>query len=90
LQAEVVGRDAVSDLRFGGAKSAATGRNLGRLNQAGGDWVLAIGNPFGLRHDLGHHLRHGAIFIPAYDDFSDRRLDQSRQPGGPMFNLAAR
>src|SRR5215472_10504368 len=95
LHAEVIGRDAVTDLALlkvepKGALPAAT---WGDSNKAKvGDWVLAIGNPFG----LGGTVTSGIISATArdihsspYDDFlqTDASINRGNS-GGPMFNLA--
>jgi serine protease Do len=94
LQAEVIGRDAVTDLALlkvepKGPLSAAV---WGDSNKAKvGDWVLAIGNPFG----LGGSVTSGIISATArdihstpYDDFlqTDASINRGNS-GGPMFNL---
>jgi serine protease Do len=95
LQAEVVGRDAVSDLALLKVepKSPLPAATWGDSNKAKvGDWVLAIGNPFG----LGGTVTSGIISATArdihstpYDDFlqTDASINRGNS-GGPMFNLA--
>jgi serine protease Do len=95
LQAEVVGRDAVSDLALLKIDpklplpAAIWGESL---KARVGDWVLAIGNPFG----LGGTVTSGIISATArdihsgpYDDFlqTDASINRGNS-GGPMFNLA--
>src|SRR5467141_265204 len=94
LQAEIVGRDTVSDLALlkiepkaplpAGAWGDSTKAKVG-------DWVLAIGNPFG----LGGTVTYGIISATArdihsspYDDFlqTDASINRGNS-GGPMFNL---
>jgi serine protease Do len=93
--ARVVGRDAVSDLALLkiDAKAplpAATWGDSAKTKV--GDWVLAIGNPFG----LGGSVTAGIISATArdihagpYDDFlqTDAAINRGNS-GGPMFNLA--
>ncbi len=94
LQAEVVGRDAVSDLALlriepkAPLPAAAWGDSI---KARVGDWVLAIGNPFG----LGGTVTSGIISATArdihsgpYDDFlqTDASINRGNS-GGPMFNL---
>jgi serine protease Do len=95
LQARVVGRDPVSDLALlkVDAKTplpAATWGDSAKTRV--GDWVLAIGNPFG----LGGTVTSGIISATArdihsgpYDDFlqTDASINRGNS-GGPMFNLA--
>jgi serine protease Do len=94
LEAHVVGRDAISDLALLkiDAKAplpAAAWGDSGKTRV--GDWVLAIGNPFG----LGGTVTSGIISATArdihtspYDDFlqTDASINRGNS-GGPMFNL---
>ena len=95
MQAEVIGRDAVSDLALLRVEPktplpAATWGDSAKTRV--GDWVLAIGNPFG----LGGTVTSGIISATArdihsgpYDDFlqTDASINRGNS-GGPMFNLA--
>ncbi|MBV8506614.1 MAG: trypsin-like peptidase domain-containing protein, partial [Alphaproteobacteria bacterium] len=95
LQAEVIGRDTVTDLALLKVEpktplSAATWGDSTKAKV--GDWVLAIGNPFG----LGGTVTAGIISATArdihsgpYDDFlqTDASINRGNS-GGPMFNLA--
>ncbi len=95
LQAEVIGRDAVSDLALLKVepKAPLPAATWGDSTKARvGDWVLAIGNPFG----LGGTVTAGIISATArdihsgpYDDFlqTDASINRGNS-GGPMFNLA--
>jgi serine protease Do len=95
LQAEVIGRDAVSDLALlkVDAKAPLPAATWGDSTKARvGDWILAIGNPFG----LGGTVTAGIISATArdihsgpYDDFlqTDASINRGNS-GGPMFNLA--
>ncbi len=95
LQAKVVGRDSVTDLALVKVepKAPLTAANWGDSTKAAvGDWVLAIGNPFG----LGGTVTAGIISATArdihagpYDDFlqTDASINRGNS-GGPMFNLA--
>jgi serine protease Do len=95
LQARVIGRDAVSDLALlkVDAKAPLPAANWGDSTKTRvGDWVLAIGNPFG----LGGTVTSGIISATArdihagpYDDFlqTDASINRGNS-GGPMFNLA--
>jgi serine protease Do len=94
-QAQVVGRDAVTDLALLkiNAKTPLPAANWGDSAQARvGDWVLAIGNPFG----LGGTVTAGIISATArdihsgpYDDYlqTDASINRGNS-GGPMFNLS--
>jgi serine protease Do len=95
LQAEVIGRDPVSDLALLKVEPkaplpAATWGDSSKTRV--GDWVLAIGNPFG----LGGTVTAGIISATArdihsgpYDDYlqTDASINRGNS-GGPMFNLA--
>jgi serine protease Do len=95
LQAEVIGRDAVTDLALLKVepKAPLPAAIWGDSNKTKvGDWVLAIGNPFG----LGGSVTSGIISATArdihsspYDDFlqTDASINRGNS-GGPMFNLA--
>ena len=94
LQAEVIGRDAVTDLAVLKVEPkvplpAAIWGDSTKTRV--GDWVLAIGNPFG----LGGTVTSGIISATArdihsgpYDDFlqTDASINRGNS-GGPMFNL---
>src|ERR1700732_3736262 len=95
LQAEVIGRDGVTDLArlTREPKTPLPAATWGDSTKAKvGDWVLAIGNPFG----LGGTVTSGIISATArdihsspYDDFlqTDASINRGNS-GGPMFNLA--
>src|SRR5207248_5523955 len=95
LQAEVIGRDTVTDLALLKVepKTPLPAATWGDSTKAKvGDWVLAIGNPFG----LGGTVTSGIISATArdihsgpYDDFlqTDASINRGNS-GGPMFNLA--
>jgi serine protease Do len=94
MQAQVVGRDAVTDLALlkVDAKSPLPAAAWGDSSKAKvGDWVLAIGNPFG----LGGTVTAGIISATArdihsgpYDDYlqTDASINRGNS-GGPMFDL---
>lgn len=94
LNAELVGRDPATDLavlrvshsqrlpfvRFGDSDGARVG-----------DWVVAIGNPFGLGNSVSVGVvsaRNRDIQSGQYDDFiqTDAAINQGNS-GGPLFNL---
>jgi serine protease Do len=95
LQAQVIGRDTVTDLALlkVEAKNPLPAAHWGDSNKARvGDWVLAIGNPFG----LGGTVTAGIISATArdihsgpYDDYlqTDASINRGNS-GGPMFDLA--
>ena len=94
LEATVVGRDAKTDLALLRVKSSTPLPfvRFGNSDQSRvGDWVVAIGNPFG----LGGTVTAGIISARArninagpYDDFiqTDASINRGNS-GGPMFNL---
>jgi serine protease Do len=94
LKAEVVGRDTKTDIALLKVKSdkplpAATwgDSDVARV----GDWVLAIGNPFGLGGSVTAGIlsaRQRDINSGPYDDFlqTDASINRGNS-GGPMFNM---
>ncbi len=94
LKAEVVGKDLKTDLALLRVKTdkPLTAVPFGDSDQMKvGDWVLAIGNPFG----LGGTVTAGIVSARArdiqqgpYDDFiqTDASINRGNS-GGPMFNL---
>lgn len=94
LKAEVVGKDTKTDLALLRVKSdkPLTAVQFGDSDQMKvGDWVLAIGNPYG----LGGTVTAGIVSARArdiqqgpYDDFiqTDASINRGNS-GGPMFNM---
>ncbi len=94
-KAKVVGRDTKTDLALlkidpGSKKLVAVGFGNSDVARVG-DWVLAIGNPFG----LGGTVTAGIVSARArdinsgpYDDFlqTDASINRGNS-GGPMFNI---
>ncbi len=91
--AKVVGNDPKTDLAV--IKIAATGLPAVTLGDSQamrvGDWVMAVGNPFGLDHTVTAGIisaKGRVIGAGPYDDFI--QTDASINPGnsgGPLFNL---
>ena len=94
LKAELVGRDPKTDLAVLKVKTKRKlpSVKLGDSSKARvGDWIVAIGNPFGLGGTVtagivsarGRDIRSGP-----YDDFiqTDASINRGNS-GGPMFNL---
>ena len=59
-----------------------------------GDWVVAIGNPFGLDHSVSHGMisaKERVIGVGPFDDFiqTDALINPGNS-GGPLFNMRAR
>jgi len=98
LKAELIGTDSKTDLavlkikpendlpfvKFGKSESTSIGARVG-------DWVVAIGNPFGLGGTVTAGIisaRGRDINAGPYDDFiqTDASINRGNS-GGPMFNL---
>ncbi|MBZ4420157.1 trypsin-like peptidase domain-containing protein [Myxococcus sp. RHSTA-1-4] len=96
FSAGVVGRDASTDvalLRLNGAEAedlpALYLGNSDRLEV--GDWVVAIGNPFGLDHSVAHGMisaKERVLGVGQFDDFiqTDALINPGNS-GGPLFNM---
>ncbi|MDY7228277.1 trypsin-like peptidase domain-containing protein [Hyalangium rubrum] len=94
--AEVVGRDASTDvallrLREVGLQPlpAVYLGDSDRLEV--GDWVVAIGNPFGLDHSVAHGMisaKERSLGVGIFDDFiqTDALINPGNS-GGPLFNM---
>jgi serine protease Do len=94
FKADVIGRDSKTDVALVRLRGGPKGLPVARLGDSDqlhvGDWVVAIGNPFG----LGHTVTSGIVsakerFFGAgpYDDFI--QTDASINPGnsgGPLFD----
>ena len=94
LSAEIVGRDAKTDIAVLKVKPRENWPTLvfgdSDLSRVG-DWVLAIGNPFGLGGTVTAGIisaRGRDINAGPYDDFlqTDASINRGNS-GGPMFNL---
>jgi serine protease Do len=94
LQAEIVGRDPKTDLALLKVESdqPLVGLQWGDSDAMRvGDWVLAIGNPFGLGGTVTAGIvsaRERDINAGPYDDFlqTDASINRGNS-GGPMFDL---
>ena len=94
LEAEVVGRDPKTDMAV--LKVKPTGKltavRFGDSDKARvGDWVVAIGNPFGLGGSVTAGIisaRNRDINSGPYDDYiqTDASINRGNS-GGPIFNL---
>ncbi len=95
LDAEIIGRDEKTDLAVlkVNADHPLTAISWGSSDQSRvGDWVLAIGNPFGLGGTVTAGIisaRQRDINAGPYDDFiqTDASINRGNS-GGPMFNVA--
>jgi serine protease Do len=94
LKAEVVGRDTKTDVAVLKVKTTKplVATRWGDSDKARvGDWVLAIGNPFGLGGSVTAGIlsaRQRDIQSGPYDDFlqTDAAINRGNS-GGPMFNM---
>lgn len=97
FKAKVIGRDKRADLaliRIIGARNMPTAK-LGDSDALRvGDWVIAIGNPFGLAHTVTTGIvsaKERVIGTSPYEDFI--QTDASINPGnsgGPLFDMQGR
>ncbi len=95
LKAELVGRDTKTDLALLRVKpeSPLTSVSFGDSEVLRvGDWVMAIGNPFGLGGSLSVGVvsaRNRDINAGPYDNFiqTDAAINRGNS-GGPLFNMA--
>ncbi len=95
LKAETVGRDRRTDLALlkVDAKAELPYVSFGDSNDVRvGDWIIAIGNPFGLGNSVTAGIisaRGRDINAGPYDDFfqTDAPINRGNS-GGPMFNMA--
>ena len=93
-EAKVLGADPYSDLAVLkiDTKDKFTPVKFGESDKARvGDWVVAIGNPFGLGGTVTSGIisaRNRDINLTRYDDFiqTDASINQGNS-GGPLFNL---
>lgn len=94
LDAEIVGRDVKTDIAVLKVKSTKKLPSVGFGNSSiarVGDWVLAIGNPFGLGGTVTAGIisaRGRDINAGPYDNFiqTDASINRGNS-GGPMFNM---
>lgn len=94
IKAEIVGRDTKTDialLKIKADKPLSAVKFGNSDNERIGDWIVAIGNPFGLGGSVTAGIvsaHHRDINIGPYDDFiqTDASINRGNS-GGPMFNL---
>jgi serine protease Do len=95
IKAEIIGRDPKTDLavlKISGERELPAARMGDSEALRVGDWVLAIGNPFGLGHTLTSGIvsaKGRVIGAGPYDNFI--QTDASINPGnsgGPLFNMS--
>ncbi|WP_083968181.1 trypsin-like peptidase domain-containing protein [Hyalangium minutum] len=94
--AKVVGRDASTDVALLSLETAARedlpAVYLGDSDKLEvGDWVVAIGNPFGLDHSVSHGMisaKERVLGVGVFDDFiqTDALINPGNS-GGPLFNM---
>ena len=93
-EAKVIGADSLSDIAVLKIQSSENFKVVafGNSDKARvGDWVIAIGNPFGLGGTVTSGIisaRNRDINLTRYDDFiqTDASINQGNS-GGPLFNL---
>jgi serine protease Do len=93
-KANIIGKDPKTDLALLKIepKQKLNAVTLGRSNTLEiGDWVVAIGNPFGLGHTVTTGIvsaKGRSLGLGAYDDFiqTDAAINPGNS-GGPLFNL---
>ncbi|HEX8539157.1 MAG TPA: Do family serine endopeptidase, partial [Cystobacter sp.] len=95
FDAEIVGRDPLTDVALIRIKSKTDNLPTVKLGDSDamrvGDWVVAIGNPFGLASSVSSGIlsaRARNIHSGPYDDFlqTDAAINPGNS-GGPLFNL---
>ena len=94
LKATIVGRDTKTDVAILKVKAdhPLASVKFGNSDNARiGDWIIAIGNPFGLGGSVTAGIvsaHHRDINIGPYDDFiqTDAPINRGNS-GGPMFNM---
>ncbi|MBW1983019.1 MAG: Do family serine endopeptidase, partial [Deltaproteobacteria bacterium] len=95
IKAEIVGRDPKTDLALIKAKGelhVSEGAPLGDSDKVKvGEWVMAIGNPFGLERTVTVGIisaKGRVIGAGPYDDFlqTDAAINPGNS-GGPLFNM---
>ncbi len=97
LAAVVAGRDAKTDIALLRVmpKRPLTALSFGNSDEAkAGDWVLAIGNPFGLGGSVTAGIisaRNRQLDAELYDDFiqTDAAINRGNS-GGPLFDMEGR
>jgi serine protease Do len=96
FDAEVVGRDPLTDVALVRLKGEVRDLPFARLGDSDalrvGDWVIAIGNPFGLTSSVSAGIvsaRARNIEVGPYDEFlqTDAAINPGNS-GGPLFNAA--
>ena len=94
FKAEIVGRDPKTDLavlKINGGNNLSAAHPWGLRALQVGDWVVAVGNPFGLGNTVTSGIvsaKGRVIGAGPYDDFI--QTDASINPGnsgGPLFNM---
>ncbi len=93
-KANIIGKDPKTDLALLKIepKNKLNAVTLGRSNTLEiGDWVVAIGNPFGLGHTVTTGIvsaKGRSLGLGAYDDFiqTDAAINPGNS-GGPLFDL---
>ena len=93
--ADVVGRDASTDIALLKLQKVPPDLPFGYLGDSDklnvGDWVVAIGNPFGLDQSVSQGIisaKERVIGVGVFDDFlqTDALINPGNS-GGPLFNM---
>jgi serine protease Do len=93
--ADVVGRDASTDIALLKLQKAPADLPFGYFGDSDklnvGDWVVAIGNPFGLEQSVSQGIisaKERVIGVGVFDDFlqTDALINPGNS-GGPLFNM---
>jgi len=94
FQARIIGRDVKTDIALiqirGGNRTFPVARLGDSDTMRVGEWVIAVGNPYGLSHTVtaGIISAKGRVIEGPYDDFL--QTDASINPGnsgGPLINI---
>jgi len=95
FMADVVGRDASTDVALLKLRDVSGDLPFGYLGDSDklnvGDWVVAIGNPFGLEQSVSQGIisaKERVIGVGVFDDFlqTDALINPGNS-GGPLFNM---
>ena len=95
FEAEILGRDPLTDVALLKLKSNPTNLPVAKLGDSDslrvGEWVVAIGNPFGLASSVSAGIisaRARNIGAGPYDEFlqTDAAINPGNS-GGPLFNM---
>jgi len=95
FMAEVIGRDSSTDIALLKLRDVTSDLPFGYLGDSDrlnvGDWVVAIGNPFGLEQSVSQGIisaKERVLGVGVFDDFlqTDALINPGNS-GGPLFNM---